>query len=775
MNDSFFRSIYFLFRAMPLVFLALALQGQQPYELRYYDSLEDHWRWQMLRELGTHNRQIVVNESGKALILKKAEDDRIILFDGLTLEFLQHPSTVDATPVRLAFGPENEILMMAQEGIYQYENDNWKELVSHEFQINPNSEMATTGDGRIWIAGNSGILEFDGKQLIEHRFGTIPSSGVQSICVGNDGALWIVVGPTGDVYRCPINEGNLCPESNWERVYESEREFVNHSVIIATRENQIWVINNHEHDGVLIYDIATRTWESQNLRALGGENFSTSLMQSHDGRVWVVGRGSLHLYDGSDWKIYKGSEYPIPDSWPVVMQDEEGFVYLLETGAGITRIDHRQRQYRTLSGLHFQAEDQDDNFWYLDVEGHVVLEDRSTLEWVMFPKSETGVDAPVAVLVLDNGHVLCAGSSSEAAAFSIYDGREWSLYRKPLFASGLSHLGIIKLQSGDVILSCQQPESEYPDIQGGMLRLSYRDGQYTVDHHDTVQAPFRPWSIAEDPVTKTIWSGSNTLERVDFGIPVQQVDYPGSNNWVDKVAVTKNQDVWIAIWGNGVFRRRDGAWENMSEDNLISDHHYSHVIALEGKEPVVATEDGIFRFDGTSWAPFTSEGLSLHRVGGTLKYSSDGSFWINTTHTDWYYRGLKKEAYPEVKKNIFKTVQCLPDTHGPDTVFRGPNHSVHSSQTATIRWRGADYWSKTPREFLTYSYRLDEEPWSLYTPATELTRTDLSDGVHTLRVRARDSDFNSDPHPAVHYFEVILPIWRQTWAQVVMGLFILLV
>jgi hypothetical protein len=272
-----------------------SLLSQQVYQPRYSDPLDDVWRWERLDELGSHNRRIVVNDSGQALILKKAGDDRVMLFDGLTQTFLQHPSMVGDLPIRVWFGANDEILMLGEAGVYKYENDAWNLLLKHSLQINPNSEVVSGSDGRYWICGNNGIIEFSGSTLTEHHFDEIPASDVHGLCLGNDGALWMVVGPTGDVFRCPIINGSLVSESNWELVYKSEREFVHQSWILATRENQIWVVNNHEHDGALIYDIASKSWESHNLRTLGGTNFSTSLMQSHDGRVWVIGRGSLHL------------------------------------------------------------------------------------------------------------------------------------------------------------------------------------------------------------------------------------------------------------------------------------------------------------------------------------------------------------------------------------------------------------------------------------------------------------------------------------------------
>ncbi|MCB1123082.1 MAG: helix-turn-helix domain-containing protein, partial [Verrucomicrobiae bacterium] len=179
--------------------------------------------------------------------------------------------------------------------------------------------------------------------------------------------------------------------------------------------------------------------------------------------------------------------------------------------------------------------------------------------------------------------------------------------------------------------------------------------------------------------------------------------------------------------------------------------------------PILATDQGIYRFDGSSWALYGPEGLSLYRVGGTLKTSSDGSLWINSTHTDWYYRGLKREAYPEVKKNFFKTVQKLKETSPPNTSIWGPEKTTYSSRSASIRWFGSD--AKTLRNNLTFSYSIDGGPWSPFSHDTRLARSDWSAGTHTLRVKARDSDFNVDPVPASHTFEIILPIWQQPWAQ----------
>ncbi len=156
--------------ALAALALAITSYGQQSYEPRFTEPLEDIWRWQPLEELSGNNHRIVVNDLGMALVLKRVGDKRVILYDGLVPKPLQHPGEVGATPIRLAFGPGNEILMLGRGGIYRYENESWNLLVSHSFTINPRSEMVTLGDGRFWICGMKGIIEFDGRAIVEHRF-----------------------------------------------------------------------------------------------------------------------------------------------------------------------------------------------------------------------------------------------------------------------------------------------------------------------------------------------------------------------------------------------------------------------------------------------------------------------------------------------------------------------------------------------------------------------------------------------------------------------------
>lgn len=54
----------------------------------------------------------------------------------------------------------------------------------------------------------------------------------------------------------------------------------------------------------------------------------------------------------------------------------------------------------------------------------------------------------------------------------------------------------------------------------------------------------------------------------------------------------------------------------------------------------------------------------------------------------------------------------------------------------------------------TFSYQLDDNDWSDFTPDTSVTLSDLADGRYTFRVRARDAAGNIDASPAQRTFVV---------------------
>jgi len=103
-------------------------------------------------------------------------------------------------------------------------------------------------------------------------------------------------------------------------------------------------------------------------------------------------------------------------------------------------------------------------------------------------------------------------------------------------------------------------------------------------------------------------------------------------------------------------------------------------------------------------------------------------------------------------------VSAIPaDTSPPETaIVAGPaDASYLGSTSVTFAWSGSDN-AGGP---LTYSYRLDSEDWSPFSPSASQTFENLSQGLHSFYVRAMDQSGNQDPTPSQRNFVVdtVLP------------------
>lgn len=91
------------------------------------------------------------------------------------------------------------------------------------------------------------------------------------------------------------------------------------------------------------------------------------------------------------------------------------------------------------------------------------------------------------------------------------------------------------------------------------------------------------------------------------------------------------------------------------------------------------------------------------------------------------------------------------DTTPPETVVVSAPHVLVASATASFEFGGSDL--VTAMSGLVYSYSLDGSALTAITGAS-LTLSGLSEGVHTLAVRAADEAGNVDPTPATYSWTV---------------------
>jgi signal transduction histidine kinase/CheY-like chemotaxis protein len=158
-----------------------------------------------------------------------------------------------------------------------------------------------------------------------------------------------------------------------------------------------------------------------------------------------------------------------------------------------------------------------------------------------------------------------------------------------------------------------------------------------------------------------------------------------------------------------------------------------------------AAGSGLHAYRDGSWTTITAvEGLPDGGVYDVLQ-DRHGVIWASTT------LGLSR-MYADVDHDPPQTL--LDPTANPT--------DVPPSGEVRLVFAGQDRWLQSPARRLLYSWRIDNGPWSAYTPEEGASLHGLTAGTHRVEVRAMDRNWNVDPSPASMQFRVLLPWYRET-------------
>lgn len=124
--------------------------------------------------------------------------------------------------------------------------------------------------------------------------------------------------------------------------------------------------------------------------------------------------------------------------------------------------------------------------------------------------------------------------------------------------------------------------------------------------------------------------------------------------------------------------------------------------------------------------------------------------------TAYVYRVRSKDACGEAIVSAEQTFSTPADSTPPDTSFTsGPeNNGKACEANVQFCWTAVD--NATPTPLLQYAYKLDSGDWSGWNAETCHIFNNLSEGLHTVQVRARDTYGNTELSPAVRNFFVDL-------------------
>jgi signal transduction histidine kinase/DNA-binding response OmpR family regulator len=423
-------------------------------------------------------------------------------------------------------------------------------------------------------------------------------------------------------------------------------------------------------------------------------------------------------------------------------------------------VDPGDREWRTYKGLNYQCETPEGLRWFTSTRYRsVVSQNLKTGEWLEYGPEEGVIDSTFNVIRSSQGLIWAAGSHQKRAAFSVYDGVNWTRFCHPELLRRFEPNAVLEAADGTVWMGVGGDIANSDLSCGGAVRYKINPDRSVelLSRHAPPDFPYYVTALAQTS-DQVLWLGSTEVYRYDGLSPRAQPAAFLQGSRTIGMFVDSNQTVWVAKECFGVCRWRNDSWEVFGINEGLPSLNLRGMCLLQDGSIVVSSDKGISRFDGTIWkAEACPEWFRMIQRRSGIKQSGDGSFWFNYDDSEPQFAKISKET------GGFCTVHHRPETDPPETWVAECLARVSPPGNSHIRWAGNDLWSVTPVKDLQYSWRLNGGGWSAFSHETGKTFLKLNSGRHILEVRARDRAFNIDPTPARVEFVVIPPVWRQPW------------
>ena len=439
----------------------------------------------------------------------------------------------------------------------------------------------------------------------------------------------------------------------------------------------------------------------------------------------------------------------------------------------VIRIDYSNKKWTSYNSLNFHCEDKTNNLWFLSVDGKVVVKKENN--WFSFSSEDGLPDAPVKIYCTKKGQLFVAGSYKEQASFSILKNMKWERQLFPELSWGIDYRAIYEDVDENLWIGASVNYDQGKGQKSGLIKLQNPGtSQQKMTHYRGVE-DIRQQNVYGIAQTKdgTIWLSGSRLNQFSNGQWIRFTEIEELTQFSNCMGNTPAGDLWIGSRTSGVFWYNNENWVNFNLENGLKSNTIISIFPVNEKDIWIATNRDISRYDGRSWTTdILPENFTLSREGGDIQIQPDGTLWINRSSRDWKRRALNNNIVEKEDIDYFETFSYKADTLKPDTKISMYSEEVPSTGNTIIEWTGSDVWQSGRKLKLQYSYRLNDGEWSEYNYKTNVTFFNLKNGNYKFEVKARDMDFNVDPTPDVINFEVLPPVWKQTWFIILIFIFL---
>lgn len=254
--------------------------------------------------------------------------------------------------------------------------------------------------------------------------------------------------------------------------------------------------------------------------------------------------------------------------------------------------------------------------------------------------------------------------------------------------------------------------------------------------------------------------------------------FDNSSNWGISYprSFLKEKDNGFWIGGtSGLGLYQNGQYILVNEFDEIKDEAAFALIRFQDRKIWAGGRNSIRVFDGTNWKLLLSNtdqirSFYLSKDGtvwvctaaGLIRYIDES--WIKMVEKDGLPSNVVNEVFLDSQNNFWAATSNGIARYQPELDLLPPITSLDNSKNVDrfapgtvvhISMNGTDMWKSTHELNLYYSYRINQEEWSPFTPNPLATFNEIVPGFYQFDFRVMDSNFNispvSDPFP----FEVL--------------------
>ena len=419
--------------------------------------------------------------------------------------------------------------------------------------------------------------------------------------------------------------------------------------------------------------IVSRTW----LREQGlPQNSVTSILQTHDGYIWIGTYNGLARFDGARFVCFNSDNTPEMSSSRVtsLFEDSNGILWIGHEGGEVTRYSNGTFQDVPVPGhwptgrIESIGSDESGDIWALNERGCLAR----VRDGLVLNAEPGGMRSLAAMVRSDRGHIwiMCNGKVSSLQNGNLqplnFDrGNTNSL----VLGIGLSAEGGLWIAAGDAVSrlkdgiwvesrplgTFQKTPCFLKEIKNGIVEM-----------------------ISTDKGLELIFPDQH-IQIIDLGSGLP-------SNWVTALGEDREGDLWVGAGGAGLVLIRESiiktikppeGWQGRAVLSLCNGRDGVVWIRTEGL--------GVYRYQGDNWQNYSySNGLANTYVW-SVSEDAMGNLWAGTWGGGFFIKDGDQFVHPPGEDNLFLPVPVLlPDKSGG--MYAGTGSGLLYYRDGKINW-----------------------------------------------------------------------------------------